>query len=376
MVRPFWVTKIHEKWQEKSVVWLTGVRRSGKTTLCQSLTPKAYYDCELPRIRQALEDPEAFFKDQTEAAITLDEIHRLVNAAEVLKIAADHFPKLRVIATGSSTLAAGKKFKDSLTDRKRTLFLPPIPCFELKVFNQSLEDRLLRGGLPPFLLAKAFPESGYQDWIDSYWAKDVQELFRIEKRAAFLKFVELLALQSGGMFQANSFSTPCGVSHTTIATYLDALEQTHVAGVLRPYAKNPSKEIVSTPKVFFFDTGFVNFFQGVDQLHPTQKGHLWEHLVYNELLTMVEKSEIHYWRDKSKNEVDFVVKRRGVHPLAIECKSKFKDFDPHAIQKFRTQHPEGKNLVVTMDLSTRVRKSFDTCEVTGISIAGLRAALA
>jgi hypothetical protein len=44
--------------------------------------------------------------------VVLDEIHRLTNPSEVLKIAADHFPKVRVVATGSSTLAARRKFKD------------------------------------------------------------------------------------------------------------------------------------------------------------------------------------------------------------------------------------------------------------------------
>ena len=51
--------------------------------------------------------------------IVLDEIHRLENPSEVLKIAADHFPHLRVLATGSSTLAARRKFRYTLTGRKR-----------------------------------------------------------------------------------------------------------------------------------------------------------------------------------------------------------------------------------------------------------------
>lgn len=45
----------------------------------------------------------------------LDEVHRLRNPSELLKIAADHYPTTRIIATGSSTLGATRKFRDSLT---------------------------------------------------------------------------------------------------------------------------------------------------------------------------------------------------------------------------------------------------------------------
>lgn len=53
------------------------------------------------------------------AKVVLDEIHRLANPSEVLKIAADHFPRVRVIATDTSTLAAKDKFNDTLAGRKR-----------------------------------------------------------------------------------------------------------------------------------------------------------------------------------------------------------------------------------------------------------------
>jgi len=48
----------------------------------------------------------------------LDEVHRLDNPSELLKIAADHYPDLKIIATGSSTLGASDRFKDTLTGRK------------------------------------------------------------------------------------------------------------------------------------------------------------------------------------------------------------------------------------------------------------------
>jgi hypothetical protein len=82
----------------------------------------------------------------------------------------------------------------------------------------DLHHRLLHGGLPPFFLEKVLPERDFQEWMDAYWAKDIQELFRLERRQSFQKFAELLMAQSGGIFEATKFTRPCEASRTTIST--------------------------------------------------------------------------------------------------------------------------------------------------------------
>jgi predicted AAA+ superfamily ATPase len=112
--RSFWVEQIGKAWESRSVIWLSGVRRVGKTFLSRSLADVEYFDCELPRVRAMLEDPEGFLRPLRGRTIILDEIHRLQNPSELLKIAADHYPEVRILATGSSTLGASAKFKDTL----------------------------------------------------------------------------------------------------------------------------------------------------------------------------------------------------------------------------------------------------------------------
>lgn len=109
--------------------------------------------------------------------IVLDEVHRLANPSELLKIAADHFPDVQILATGSSTLEATAKFRDTLTGRKETVWLTPMLLADIEEFGGSgLERRFLHGGLPPFYLADEPPARELQEWMDAYWAKDVQEL--------------------------------------------------------------------------------------------------------------------------------------------------------------------------------------------------------
>ena len=374
--RRFWIEALARAWRRRSVVWLSGVRRAGKTTLSQSLPGVEYFDCELPRVRRELADPEAFLAALRGKTIVLDEIHRLGDPAQLLKIAADHFPKTRVLATGSSTLGASRKFRDTLAGRKAELWLTPMAAADLADFGApDLKHRFLRGGLPPFFLADPLPEREFQEWMDAYWAKDIQELFRLERRHSFQRFAELLFVQSGGMFEATRFARDCEVSRTTITNYLAVLEATFVAHVLKPFSSRRASEIVAAPKVYAFDTGFVCHARGWSSLRNDDLGVLWEHFVLNELHGRLQRRDIRYWRDKRRHEIDFVIQERGQAPVAIECKWSADGFDARNLAAFRQAHPQGANFVVSHDLERAYRRTLAGVDVQFVSLDGLVARL-
>jgi predicted AAA+ superfamily ATPase len=344
----------------------------GKTVLSRSLPDVEYYDCELPRVRRTFEDPEAFLRESRGKRIVLDEVHRLMNPSEFLKIAADHFPNIHILATGSSTLGASAKFRDTLAGRKRNLWLTPMVLADLVAFKrENLRYRLLRGGLPPFFLTKRLPERDFQEWVDAYWAKDIQELFRLERRASFQKFVELLIAQSGGIFEATRFAAPCEVSRTTISNYLKVIEATFVAHVVRPFSTHRPTEIVAAPKVFAFDTGFVCYLRGWYELREEDLGVLWEHFVLNEMQAHLQTREINYWRDKRGHEVDFVYVQRGQQPETIECKWTADEYEARNLLAFRRQYPAGRNWVVATDIDQEYARQYRGVEVRFVSLARL-----
>lgn len=370
--RRFWLEKIEKAWQRRSVLWLSGVRRVGKTYLCQSLPQIEYFDCELPRIRRMLDDPQAFLDDWRGRRIVLDEIHRLSNPSEILKIAADHYSDIWVLATGSSTLGASAKFRDTLTGRKSELWLTPMIAADLENFGQTkLHHRFLRGGLPPFFLAEELPERDFQEWMDAYWAKDIQELFRLERRSSFQKFAELLMTQSGGIFEATSFSRPCEVSRATISNYLKVLEATFVVHVIRPFSSYRPTEVISAPKVYAFDTGFVCYHRGWHQLRREDMGLLWEHFVLNELQAYLQSRQICYWRDKRGHEVDFVLSHRGRNPIAIECKWSASEFESTNLQAFQRQYPKGQFFVVANDVERPFNRNYGDISVRFVGLSDL-----
>jgi len=199
-------------------------------------------------------------------------------------------------------------------------------------------------------LGEVYDPGFYSEWLDSYYARDVQELFRGEKRGGFLKLVESVLRLSGGQMEATALAGLCGLSRPTVLTYLDVLELTHVATFIRPYSKGGKRELVRQPKVYGFDTGFVAFARGWADLRPEDCGLLWEHLVLDRLLSDPGEPTVMYWRDKDRHELDFVLPGgRGVAD-AIECKWDATRFDPKNLQVFRSLHPAGKNLVVATNV--------------------------
>jgi len=372
--RPFWEELIHKAWEKRTIIWLMGVRRVGKTSLCKSLFGIEYFDCELPSIRLQLQDPEAFLESKRGKKIVLDEIHRLDNPSELLKIAADHYPDVYVIATGSSTLGASKKFRDTLTGRKIEIWLTPMLIEETALFkNNDIRHRFLFGGLPSFFTQTTFPHQFFQEWIDAYWAKDIQDIFSVGKRSAFQKFAELLFSSSGGLFEATRYALLCEVNRATIDNYLNVLEETFVVHVIRPYSSHKPNEIVKAPKVYGFDSGIINHIKGRTTLREDDLGFMWEHCVLNQLQAHLQTRSINYWRDKSGAEIDFVIrgKENAVH--AIECKF---SISPNTLTQksiaknfevFRSHYTIGENYVVGFNIDPPFTRKFGDISITFVN---------
>jgi predicted AAA+ superfamily ATPase len=346
--RPYWIERLRAAWRKRPIVWIAGVRRVGKTTLARMLPETTYMNCDLPSVVRRLEDPELFYASQPKGGtIVFDEVHRLSDPSRVLKIAADAFPHLRILATGSSTLAATRKFRDGLTGRKIVIVLPPVlwPECEETFGTRDLDLRLLHGGLPEQLLAKKRDDAFFAEWMDSFYARDIQELFGIRDRAGFLGLMRLLLRQSGGLVDYSALSRESDVSRPTVKSHLEALSIACAIHLVRPYHGGGRRELVKRPKAYGFDTGFVAFFRGWQEIRAEDRGLLWEHLVLDVLRASVGADRLFYWRDKSGREVDFVV-REGRRAHAIECKISPDRLNPESLGTFRKAYAGGRDYVV------------------------------
>jgi len=371
--RPYWVLRIEEAWTKRPIVWLSGVRRVGKTTLAQMLSSEAYLNCDLPSASRRLDDPESFYDElEPGSRVVLDEVHRLEDPSRVLKIAADAYPSVKLLATGTSTLAATRKFRDALTGRKLAVHLPPVLWSEcIGDFDvRNLDRRLLAGGLPEPLLAEDRDATFYSEWIDSFYARDVQELFGIRNRTGFLNLLRILCRQSGSLLDFTSVAKLCGLSRPTVKAHVEALTIAHAAFLLPPFHGGGRREITRRPKAYAFDTGFVAHSRGWESIRSEDRGLLWEHLVLDMLRTQFVDRDLFYWRDKSQREVDFVIRRPGNRADAIECKVNPDRFQAKSLAAFRALYPAGKNLVLSPSVKIPYTKRYQDLTVRFTSRLG------
>ena len=330
-------------------------------------------NCDRPAVARELADPELFLGSRRPGAIiVLDEVHRLPDPSLVLKIAADEYPGLRVLATGSSTLAATGKFRDSLTGRKEAVHLCPVLWEECtEPFGVGdFDRRLLHGGLPEALLREEKRRSAFSEWMDSFYARDILELFRVRNRQGFLSLFRLLLRWSGGQLELNRLARQSELSGPTVGAYIEALQTAHAVHLVRPFHGGGSREIVARPKGYAFDTGFVTFEKGWDTLRAEDRGILWEHLVLDSLRFRHSDDRIFYWRDKAGREVDFVIRRSRDRVDLVECKMDLDELDGRAARAFRRLYPAGENFLASPAVKEpyRIRRGGCVFTVCGVNL--------
>ena len=144
------------------VVILYGARQVGKTTLVKEILKNIgaggrYLNCELLSVQEGLKQLEAikiksFLGDYK--LVVLDEAQNVPDIGKILKIMVDTFPKLQIIATGSSSFDLANQAAEPLTGRTFKFILYPCLLAEIKqlgdqlYLNSKLENLLRFGSYP------------------------------------------------------------------------------------------------------------------------------------------------------------------------------------------------------------------------------------
>jgi len=369
IVRPYWLEKLYRIWDRQSIVWFSGVWRSGKTTIARmiDISKCVYLNCAIPAVQRKLVDPFDYLAAYDENnTLILDEIHRLDNPSLLLKTIDDKHPNIKVLAISASTLPATSEFNVSLTEKTFAVQLPPVLWDEcIRDFNiADLDKRLLYGGLPEVLLDDQKSDEFYAEWIDRVFAREIQDLFNIRNREGFKTLFRLLIRNSGGQLDVSKLAQTAKISRPTAYTYLNAMEKSHLFHYVRPFHGNSQREITKRPKCYAFDTGFITYERGWTELREDDHEVLWKHLVLDMLRDQFSTREVYYWKDKSNREIDFVIRGSRDEVHFIECAMVPDRISFGAIQEFRRLYPSGENLILTPAATTSYRFKTNNFELT------------
>jgi predicted AAA+ superfamily ATPase len=402
--------KIYPWLDNPDAIIILGARQVGKTSLLELLKKDLIkkwgaakniitYNLEDSDQLAALNRDPKYFKEylifsgadpQKESVIMIDEVQYLNDPSHFLKYLADFEPTLKLIATGSTSLAI-KRFKDGMTGRKKTFTLFPLDFQEfllfkenrmlssvleefhfrnlllkkgeidperIKPFNNEMkalfEEYVLYGGYPKVVLTKSREDKleELRELFETYELKDVNVLFDVANLSAFRNLFKLLAGSIGNLLNVNELSGTLGIGRDTIRRYLSILENTFIICVLPPFHSNIQKELTKMPKIFFLDTGLRNFaLRNFTEISfRPDKGPLFENAIFGELyknLGVIE--QLFFWRTLSKTEADFILigDQKWVFKAKLTPNRRLKQ--PTGLRAFCKIYPDFKQVVVTFD---------------------------
>jgi predicted AAA+ superfamily ATPase len=318
-------------------IWLVlGPRQVGKTSLLRhcSAADRRYISLDdLPTRRRATESPELFTQDIT-LPVLIDEIQYAPHILSHLKLLVDKeaTPPGCVWLTGSQNFQVMRGVRESLAGRVGIVNLLGLSDQEKVITPDHVRgyfEHIFETSFP-----RLFKESNSDNralfinsYLQTYVERDIQELLGVQKRREFEVFLKMCALRTAQIVNYDDLARDVGVSASTIKEWLSVLEDSFLIKLIHPFHSNKTKRLIKSPKLYFLDMGLAAYLGGwltVDSLlYGPMAGAAFETHIFATMLRYclhrARPAEIHFWRTRDGQEVDFIVSTaRGITPVEVK----------------------------------------------------------
>jgi len=331
----------------RKMVFIAGPRQVGKTTLARSILATersgAYFSWDRREDRRivlsgALPPPPSL--------VVLDEFHKYRSWKRWLKGEWDaHGGEYRFLVTGSARLDVYRRGGDSLQGRYHHYRLHPFTAGEAsgrlvapapsaplaldRAVSKDLVGDLLRyGGFPEPLFAGN--ARAHRRWrkerLDRFFREDVRDLETVRDLSSMELLADLLPSRVGSPLSLDSIRGDLDVSHRAVSRWMQILERLYFAHRVPPFETTRVRALKKQPKAYLWDWSLV-----------PEPGARFENLIAAHLLRLCHYLEdvdgfavsLHYLRDASKREVDFLVTFDRKPWFAVEARLGGSDVSPH-----------------------------------------------
>ncbi|NIM91181.1 MAG: AAA family ATPase [Candidatus Aminicenantes bacterium] len=348
MIKPRLIfNEIEQYLDSPEAIIITGMRRTGKTTLLNLIFEKMpsknkiLLDLENPLNRKYFEEEnyerikvsfEMLGIDFSHKPfIFLDEIQFVKYLPSVVKYFIDHYG-VKFVLTGSASFYMKNLFTESLAGRKFIFQLFPLTFSEFLLFKESslkipsdisgitkanheaisplYEEYILYGGFPGVVLKTNVEEKrrALEEIFTSFFQQEVLQLGDFRKNEVIRDLILLLIQRLGSKVDIQKISKELGIGRPTLYNYIAFLEGTFFIKTLKPFTKGKDSEIRKMPKVYICDSGLANHLAKLDS------GLLFENSVFQNLR---QKGELNYFQKKRGSEIDFILNKE----IAYEVKA-------------------------------------------------------
>lgn len=344
------------------IVYLTGPRQSGKSTLAKEIAREnglgycTFDDTTL--LASARSDPHGLLASLP-TPLVLDEFQMapgLINAIKMMSDAADGRKGLFLL-TGSSDIFRSALVQESLPGHMARVELYPLSMAERSEFEEqhnlvdwlfqgtfektplepldrkSLANLLMDGGYPEVIVKSPRSRSvWFASYIEGRLLKDFEAMHHAkgDYPTKLSSLIRNLAGMTGNLIKYANIANDLSQDDKTVKRYMEILELMFIIRRVHPYVRNSAKRtVVGMSKLHFLDTGLACHLLGlkkVDVLHVSHLfGGLVENFVYCELLKHATWSEeeinIYHFRDTGRHELDLVIERSDGKVIGVEVKA-------------------------------------------------------
>lgn len=371
----------------REVTIITGVRRSGKSTLMyqmiknllgKGVNPEQILFINLEDTVLTNENLEEIYFEyrkqlnpDKKAYIFLDEIHKREDWEKWIRKKYDLKTSDKFIISGSSSYLLKKEYSSLLTGRNLTFEVFPLGFKEFLLFKDFSFDKnkfkkgiipekdkmsilrffseyLNNGGFPEIeLKSKEFKLKLLKQYFDDILYKDIiyrHNLNSNKSKDLALYFITNFTKE----FSLRKIRGSLGISYDLIKDYLSYFTEAFIFSTLDYFSYSLKNQKSFPSKVYCIDNGLRN---AVSFKFSKDEGKLAENIVFLELKR--RDLEIYYWKNEKGNEIDFVVKRpdNSLELINVSYSGEIEKRELIALKDFSDKFDKvKKKTIITKDL--------------------------
>lgn len=353
---------------------LTGIRRSGKSTLLIQLKKQhdgIYVNFDDERfVNFKVNDFQILYELSIEIFgdkkyLYFDEIQNIVGWERFVRRLSESGENIFV--TGSNATMLSKELGTHLTGRYISYNLYPFSFREyLKLkkmdnmefttknkakIKRNFREYLTEGGFPEYLM------TGNKDYLkmlfESILYRDVMTRYKLTNEKALKELIYIAANSISKEISFNSIKKMIGLgSSTTVSDYFSYLENTYLLFLVPKYSYSLKKQIHANKKLYMIDNAIAH---QLGFSFSENKGKLLENLVFIELKR--REKEVYYFQEKG--ECDFILRENKIKEAIQVCYEINRDNKEReiaglleAMKKFKLK----EGLILTMDQEEEIIK--------------------
>lgn len=356
---------------KRSIISLTGLRRTGKTTLLYQLiqhlltsgvekTNILYFSFD--DTPNTLESVLTFYREiqkkdfrAGKTYIFLDEIQKAQNWTNQLKKYYDLYPQIKFIISGSEALFIGNSVKETLAGRLETFLLKPLSFKEfLEIQHVSIQQSsaqlqifflqyIENGGFPELVGKQRAEMREYVRSIvlDKIIFKDIVTLFGIRDIETVKQLIEFIAANPGCYVDYCSLSQQFGKDRRSIKNYIFLLQESFLITLLGNYRKGVAASIRKIKRAYPVDSSFIFAFKSI--IDDSFYGKIVESVVINNLNGNT------FW--KERYEIDLVLEEI---PYEVKWQSTIIPKDYDGLRSFMKRFSVKKGILLTKNIEKEI----------------------